>query len=176
MQLSRVLASQADSGSKLELLSRLRSGEVPCFHGPGKGLHSLLVDENVIALPAVRFTPHPGTVNRQALSQRFNLGYYEARALIVHLNGEFAPRACVEESRVRRFLREYVPVREIAQQCGVHPAPLLGLLLKEGRPSIFRLDAGSGPVSKHGNVVVNFVKRGSVRKVEALCKRIAPLR
>ena len=50
VHLSRVLASQADSGSKLELLSRLRSGEVPCFQGPGKGLHGLLVDENVIAL------------------------------------------------------------------------------------------------------------------------------
>lgn len=166
--LDRALAPSVKAG----LIESILRGEVPVY-GDGSEIRALWFDANLIqgavsaAEKAKRFTAHQAT-------HRFQIRAGEAKAIFDSLSRSrtHGSGGAVTSEEIAAFLREYVPLREIAQRAGVLSTSLRRVVTAAKLlEAIVRMPAGSAsPINTNTSAL--FVPRPYVPRVAGLARRL----
>lgn len=173
--LRQFMCSQVPIAHKVEAIREIKEGRLAVYLSGGRSIGSLSTEIDLVARCRETMRSALSELGVYEVARLFNLGFYEARAIILSVGAvmrhcDKGDRLFAERQSVVRFLEARVPLRHIANEMNVDSRALRREIIARKARMLDFYSSGRGSARQKGNTVVPFVRRWAVDESKRIAK------
>jgi len=173
--LSQYLGASLPTSEKIALIRDIRDGRKVVYFRGSQKVKNLWLSENSLAIARESRRSRRSMFTMRDAALRFDLRYYELRALLKHTLGPTRIKQSLDSADVRKleqFLARYALLRTVSQAEGIDSKALMNAIKRESvGNALLRISAGCG-TARRGVIYVTFVARPDIAKLILIARRI----